>query len=235
MTAASRLPVRVRWRQALLDILLPPRCAGCRRRGVWFCADCRMALAPVAIPICPRCGDAVRQPGLCYQCRRHPPAFDRAHAAYAYDGPLALAIRRFKYGGERALAPVLGGLLADAAEAHGLAVDLIVPVPLHPARQRERGYNQSELLAVAVAARLHQPLDTALARTRLTLPQVGQSADARRANVVGAFAWEGRPLAGRRVLLIDDVCTTGATLDACARALRPHEAAVVLGLTLARG
>ena len=110
-----------------------------------------------------------------------------------------------------------------------------MPVPLHPTRRRERGYNQSELLATAVATRLQRPLNLSLARIRPTPPQVGQGADARRANVAGAFAWQGEALDGRRVLLIDDVCTTGATLEACAHALRPHAPAAVLGLTLARG
>lgn len=223
-----------RWLRAWLDFLLPPRCAGCRRRGVWLCDACRAALEPPRPPLCPRCSAAVGAPGPCPTCRAHPPAFDAARAAYRYAGPLPPAIHRFKYGGERALGELLGELLAEAAAGLAPAVDLVVPVPLHPARRRERGYNQSELLARAVAARLARPLSLALARQRPTPPQVGRGAAERRRNVAGAFAWQGEPLTGRRVLLIDDVCTTGATFDACARALRPHGPAGVEALALAR-
>jgi ComF family protein len=174
-------------------------------------------------------------PVLCGNCRARLPAFDVAWAAYRFEGPLRTAIHRFKYGGERALGEPLGALLADAAAGLRIEADLIVPAPLHATRRRERGYNQSELLARVVARRLGLPLGLALARQRPTPPQVGLSAAERRANVAGAFAWRGESLADRRVLLIDDVCTTGATLDACARALRPHGPASIAAVTLARG
>jgi len=145
------------------------------------------------------------------------------------------AIHRFKYEGWRALAPALAGLALDrlAAEVRpGLAV---VAVPLHPRRRRARGYNQSELLA----RHLRTELDLAapagrLDRLRDTPPQVGLDRPRRRENVAGAFAWHGPPLAGRPLVVVDDVATTGATLEACAAALRAAGSGPVLGLTVAR-
>jgi ComF family protein len=236
MTDADAVPTTPRrWARAWLDFLLPPRCAGCRRRGAWLCDACRTALAAPRLPLCPRCGDEMATSGLCGNCRARPPAFDAAWAAYRFEGPLRTAIHRFKYGGEHALGEPLGALLADAAAGLPIEADLVLPAPLHSTRRRERGYNQSELLARVVARRLGLPLALTLARQRPTPPQVGLSVAERRANVAGAFAWQGESLAGRRVLLIDDVCTTGATLDACARALRPHGPDRVVALTLARG
>jgi ComF family protein len=168
-------------------------------------------------------------------CRARPPGYDRIWAAYQFEGPLREAIHRFKYGGESALGEPLGALLAERLVAAApLTADLILAVPLHSSRQRERGYNQSQLLARVVARRLGRPLTEGLVRIRPTMPQVGQNPDSRRANVAGAFAWHGAALAGRHIVLIDDVCTTGATFDACAQALRPQRPASIVAVALAR-
>jgi ComF family protein len=224
------------WRR-LLDLLLPPRCGGCRRRGSWLCDACRAELERPAPPLCPRCGDEVTAAGLCRTCRAWPPAFDVAWAAYHHAGPLRRAVHHFKYDGEWALGEPLGELLAEALPPAGRRVDLVAPVPLHPARRRERGYNQSELLARVVARRLDRPLSATLVRQRPTRPQVGLDAAARRQNVVDAFLFnaDGPSLEGCRILLIDDVCTSGATLDACARALRAGGPAWIGAATLTRG
>jgi ComF family protein len=116
-----------------------------------------------------------------------------------------------------------------------LSADLVIPVPLHPSRQRERGFNQAGLLASVLAERAGLPLnDVQLSRTRATPPQVGLGAEERKANVQDAFTWRGSGLEGLRILLIDDVCTTGATLEACAVALAAGGAKSVWALTLAR-
>jgi ComF family protein len=221
--------------QRWLDWLFPPRCAGCRRRGHWLCESCRARLTPVAPPLCPCCGDSVSRAGLCWSCRQNPPAFDRVWSLYRHEGVIRAAVHRFKYKGERGFAAPLGALLAAGLPPAGRAVDLVVPAPLHPSRERQRGYNQSAELARLVAAAIDRPLSADLRRDRPTPPQVGRGLAERRLNVAGAFSWHGPTLSGRRVLLIDDVCTTGATLDACARALRPHAPAAVVGLTLTRG
>jgi ComF family protein len=141
-----------------------------------------------------------------------------------------------KYEGQRHLARPLSELLLDCLAARPLAVDLLVPVPLDRGRGRERGYNQSALLAEPIGRALGLPLLAgALRRTRATRPQVGLSARERRANVRGAFACaDPSAVEGRRVLVVDDVMTTGATLEACADALTAAGAAVVYGLVVAR-
>jgi len=152
-----------------------------------------------------------------------------------FDGPLRHAIHALKYRRLASMADPLGDALAAFWATADLPADLVVPVPLHAARQRERGYNQAELLArrvgraAGVTMRAH-----ALKRTRETAVQMSLNAADRRANVSGAFFCEDSAVRGMAVLVIDDVCTTGSTLDACARALLEAGASVVRGLTLAR-
>lgn len=241
------------WLDPVLDLLFPAVCPVCGtrsddRRRRPFCTACWDALPLLPEPGCPVCGRAfVGLPaGLrCDACRRAPPPFGYARAVAAYRDGMRAAIHVLKYRGRRAVAPPLGALLAQVGRrllpsppegcADELAVDAIVPVPLHGARLAERGFNQAELLAAPVAAAWQRPLLTrALVRTRPTAPQTELDAMARRQNVTGAFA-VARPaeVAGLRLLLIDDVLTTGATVSAAARALRQGGAASVGVLVLA--
>jgi ComF family protein len=152
-----------------------------------------------------------------------------------FDGNLRRAIHRFKYDHRPELASVLGGIMSDYLSAHPLPADIIAPVPLHVERERTRGYNQSLLLATALGERNGLPVWTdALTRVRSTRTQTDLDASERQANVAGAFAANSR-VAGRRMLLIDDVCTTGATMDACSIALKERGAKSAWGLALARG
>jgi ComF family protein len=168
-------------------------------------------------------------------CRHRLRALWRARSAAAYEGPLEKAIHRFKYEGWRALAPVLAGLAADRLAVEIPPGAVIVAVPLHPRRRRARGYNQSELLAAELRSWLHLAApDGRLCRQRDTPPQVGLDRLRRYANVDGAFAWQGPQLTGETVVVVDDVTTTGATLEACAAALRAGGSGRVLGLTVAR-
>lgn len=176
----------------------------------------------------------------CARCLRHPPHFRRARARAIYrpdadQDPLRHALHRYKYGRDVSLAPLLGGLLHDMAPTPG-DVDLVVPVPLHLARLRWRGFNQAQLLAAPLARAAGLRIDPhVLARVRPTTPQVGLPERERRSNVRGAFAVRdaGR-VAGRRLLLVDDVYTTGATVNECARVLRRAGARSVDVLVLAR-
>jgi ComF family protein len=148
-----------------------------------------------------------------------PPA--REAAAHAFQGPLADAVRRFKYGGARHLGSSLGGLLVAAASVYAGQVDAVVPMPLHVRKLRQRGFNPSALLARPVASALSVPLRTRwLARRRATQDQAGLSSEQRQLNVHGAFA--ARPAPAQTILLIDDVRTTGATLTEAAATLKAH-------------
>jgi ComF family protein len=237
------------WLEAGLGLLFPAVCPVCQARSDDrlhrpFCRACWAALPLLPPPGCRVCGRPL--PGLagdlaCDPCRRQPPPFAYARAVAAYRGGMREAIHALKYRGRTAVAPPLAELLAEAGgpllpEGAPPAVDALIPVPLHPARLAERGFNQAELLAGACARRWERPLlRRALARIRATRPQTELDADDRRRNVAGAFAVvRAREVAGRRILLVDDVLTTGATARDAARALRQAGAAGVGVLTLAR-
>jgi len=176
-----------------------------------------------------------RTGGPCRRCQSRRTPLDGLRAALRFEGTARAAIHALKYRGATALAPLLSEPMAAALAAHPLLVDLVVPVPLHPQRERERGYNQSALLASRLAAAAGLPPPTPLLRReRDTRSQVGLSARERRDNVRGAFCCvDPRAAAGRRGLLVDDVVTTGATLEACAATLRAAGVGRVWGLALA--
>ena len=219
----------------MLDLLFPPRCAGCSQEGAWFCPACRDRIEYVEPPICPMCGRSVQHNGLCRRCRSDPLPIEGIRSVAYLAGPLRLAIHAFKYSGLRVLAPDLGQILTNWWGNNGLSVDIIIPVPLHRSRARWRGYNQSAILAKELGSWTGLPVaEDSLLRTRATRPQVELGAEDRRENVANAFACRDSQVAGRKVLLIDDVCTTGATLSACAMAARGARAAEVWALTLAR-
>jgi len=215
----------------LLDLVIPPRCAGCGERDTWLCADCRAGLHRLPADRCRRCAQPGVPTRVCGNCYASPPPFVAVDAPFIHDGLARQLVLDLKYHGHRHLAGPLAELAAAAAPRD---VEAVVPVPLHERRRAERGFNQSELLAAGVARAVGVPaLPDALRRTRETRPQAGLSEAERIANVRGAFVPTAK-LSRHRVLLVDDVCTTGATLAACARAL--HRAAVreVVALTVTR-
>lgn len=223
-----------------LDLLFPPRCSGCRRLGYLLCPNCLRAMQPLNPPLCLRCGSPLSGPldacasGLCSSMRIH-----GLRSLNLYQGALRSAIHAFKYQGQQRLAEPLGLLLTRAFTRYQMRANILMPLPLHPQRQRERGYNQSTLLARVCATHLKVPcLENRVIRQRATQVQVGLSGQERRQNVAGAFALAPgasvRELIGSTVLLIDDVSTTGATLEACAEPLYAAGIGEVWGLVLAR-
>ena len=228
-----------------LDALFPPRCtscaAFCSQRFCSKCAPTALALVPPFCRVCAEPFDPLaRHDALCATCREAKINFDCARAAWIFGGAPRNAIHRFKYRGKSALATRLVPALSETVRADAtlsvLPFDWVVPVPLHARRERRRGFNQSELLARALAPELGVPFQCALERTRATPPQVGLSGKERQQNVRDAFALAPRfDLAfGARVLLVDDVFTTGATLRECAIVLKNAGAGSVCAVTLAR-
>lgn len=201
-----------------LDLIFPPRCAGCGRVDTPWCSRCQAALD--------------RLPPLA-SVHRLPPLTACA-ATGVYEGTLAAAIQALKYENATDLAAPLGERLVAALAALHWTFDTIIPVPLHTHRLRQRGYNQSQRLGEHVAEQLHLPFNTsALIRHRNTPAQVGLTRPERRANVQDAFRASAPQVSGCSILLIDDVYTTGATLQACATALTTAGAAAVYSLTVA--
>jgi ComF family protein len=220
-----------------LDLIFPPRCAACDELGESpFCGVCAETLVPLPAG-CPLCGvpqDETLLPALrprrCPHCRTHPPRFAFATAPYLHGGALADAIHRLKYERREDLGRALG-VLFEACP--GPKSDVLVPIPLHPRRLRQRGYDQARLLADAAAERFGLPVAPLLRRVRETGQQVGRDRVARDRSVRGAFAPSGT-VVGLRICLVDDVLTTGATASAAAGALLDAGAARVEVRTLAR-
>ena len=231
---------RLRWcglRDEFLNLLFPAHCVGCRRLGSWYCDDCLRGVTFVEPLLCVRCGKPGISAGVCARCRTSPPGIDHIRSVAYFDGVLRRAIHKLKYQGCTVLAEPLGGLLAEywVRQSEFPTPDLVVPVALHASRLRERGYNQAALLARRLADHVGADVDeTSLVRRRATIPQTELGGDQRRENVRDAFRCVGENLVGKRVLLVDDVCTTGATLEACAAALYAGGATTVDALTLAR-
>ncbi|HEV8352780.1 MAG TPA: ComF family protein [bacterium] len=224
--------------RGILDVLFPPACQVCRTPGQdVLCRICMERIRLIRAPVCERCGKPLRGPPdlifTCLKCQGRRLSFRRARAAGIYDGAMREAIHALKFAGRSALAGPLGAVMAESAtQWRADPPEAIVPVPLHAVRRRERGFNQAELLAQPVAEALSRPLTPgALTRVRPTDAQSGLDADERRRNVRRAFA-AGVPLDGG-ILLIDDVFSTGCTVNECARALRAAGAGYVDVLTLA--
>ena len=231
----------------IVDLIFPPRCITCsaflEQHGPYsLCPSCTAGIAFIRSPLCPRCGlpfsakeEADHLCGACLVTQR---PYDAMRAVGIYDRTLLAAIHLFKYRGKTGIGRILGRMMADFAAStwNGDAFDLVLPVPLHKKRLRERGFNQAVILAREIAKRLVLPLDLfSLKREVRTDPQVGLGRDDRAANVRGAFTVRHpERISGRRILLVDDVCTTGSTLGECASALRRAKAKTVTVLTLAR-
>lgn len=204
--------------ETLLQLLFPDRCAACRALGALFCTPCQARL------------ETYQPDG-----RTLPASLSQVHIAYIFQSPLREVIHQLKYRKTRRIAQPLGQLLAANIAPHARQFDAVAAIPLHPRRLSERGFNQAEALATVVAHSHKLPLITGpLLRTRDTVQQAAQAdAQTRAENMRDAFAWRGTPPPAR-VLLVDDVYTTGATMGACADALRAAGATDVQGLALAR-
>jgi len=224
------------WVWTGVDLIFPPQCGGCGKAGERFCATCLASLASLPQPQCAQCGYPLPPSGHCVASHLSgTAALAGIRSAFFFEGPVQRALHRLKYKRDIILADSLACLLREAWRAYDLPGDLVVPVPLSAERLRERGYNQANLLARAFAELTRLPyLSSGAVRIRHTASQVKLSAAQRRENVACAFEAKPQVVFGQTIILIDDVCTTGATLAACAEALRAAGAAGVWGFTLAR-
>jgi ComF family protein len=242
MRAGVSSLLSVAWRRTL-DLVFPPRCVGCRSFGSFLCSDCLEKMPRAQPPRCPVCWMPVLSPAegpsdgdVCGRCRSRPFAFEAARCPFVYDGVAREAVHALKYHGVSAVAEVMAQAMAECLEEWAPAAAALTPVPMTGGRRRSRGYNQSEVLARELSRLSGLPVATGvLIRRRGAQPQALAADEAtRRANVADAFAVRRRgPLAGP-LLLVDDVMTSGATLDACARALRRAGHGPVYALTFAR-
>lgn len=231
-----------------LHVIFPSTCACCDV-PLWddpvpfVCQTCWSSLAPITGPCCPHCGGPYASPVAlqrspsheCGACRAKPPAFTQTWSLFPYQSPLREAIILFKYGGKRSLTTPFLQAMIPALPILPI-IDVLMPIPLHPQRLREREYNQSLLLAHGLSQHLRIPmLLSCLLRVRPTVPQTSLSKKGRLTNLHRAFAVKDvSRIKGQRILLIDDVFTTGTTLHECAKALRQAGSGSIYCLTLAR-
>ena len=218
-----------------LDLLFPRRCVGCGKEGDFICSSCLNLLERITPPLCTKCGRPEEGGVSCSSCSSFK-AIDGIRSPFKFEGVMRQAIHQFKYANVRALLVPLAELLGDFLAKNPMPGEVLVPVPLHPKRLKQRGYNQSSLLVGGLGKLANLPVvDDCLIRVRHTPPQAKTLTAAERSlNVESAFSCLNQNLREKKVLLIDDVSTSGTTLDACAQALKAAGATSVWGLTLAR-
>ena len=231
---------------ALLDLFFPRHCASCEARIPYgsretLCPACLQKIKPIRPPLCLCCGDqlagSISTQHLCGTCLLRLPAYSRARALFVYQDVVRGLIHGLKFGQDMACLKAIEALVVSSGWTEELPVyDLVVPVPLHLRRLRTRGFNQAFLLAkIFFGKRNRKIIPSLLLRTRDTLPQTGLSGAERRRNLLAAFAVrDAEMIRGRKVCLVDDVFTTGTTVDECSRVLRENGAAEVEVLSLAR-
>ena len=227
----------------LLDLFYPPGCAGCGRKldssGIVLCESCLDGIVKLPAQGCPRCGSSPEEEGSdCRMCGSLAGELDKLRSAAWFLGPVPALVHQFKYQGAYSLAQFFAELAYGLEHCRELIeeAEIVVPVPLHRWRKFRRGYNQSERLGRALGTLSGKEINpSALVRARATKSQTRLTPEKRRLNVAGAFrSGKAGAVEGRTVLLVDDVMTTGATLGACARALKQAGVKRVLGLTFAR-
>jgi competence protein ComFC len=222
--------------EKIVDFFFPRRCVGCGKMGDLLCASCCQKLPRLLPPFCQKCGKPESSGVLCPACWGQQTDIDGIRSVFRFEGTVRRAIHDLKYRNLKSIAACLATLMANYLRDNPVHGDLLVPVPLHRRRLRERGYNQSSLLAEKLGKLTALPvLDGSLCRLKDSLPQARTTTvEERRRNVEKAFACQNGKLRGKTFILIDDVCTSGATLESCAAALKTAGAVSVWGLTLAR-
>ncbi|MBN1161442.1 MAG: ComF family protein, partial [Dehalococcoidales bacterium] len=210
-------------------------CIGCGREGQYICNSCLEKLPLISPPICAKCGRPLTYENTCPGCIEEPVLIDGIRAPFFFQGVIRKAVHELKYRNLKAIATLLADLLHDYLLENPVPGNVLVPVPIHGQRLRERGYNQSSLVTRELGRKSGMPvIEDCLVRRINTPPQVRTiSAGERRDNIAGAFACSNDKLKGKQVILVDDVSTSGATLNTCAEVLKEAGATSVWGLTIA--
>jgi len=218
-----------------LDWFYPVNCINCGKVGFRICQDCQSQIKLITNPICTICGTPTKTSGVCSLCRRKKPNYRLLRSWAVFEGPVQKAIHRIKYKNDLTLGKELASLMINYVKDLCLPIDSVIPVPLGEKRRKERGYNQAGLIAYPLALEFGWNfLPDGLIRCRETESQVGLNAMERHENVRNAFTANPKKVAGKKILLIDDVATTGATISSCTEALKAGGALDVFAITLAR-
>lgn len=218
-----------------IDWVFPPHCLGCGNEGEIICPECYATIKRVPANVCPYCNAYVSTTGHCPNCGNRKPAYNQYRAFAFYGGVIREAVHHLKYQNDVGVARVLAGYLLKVIQTENWEIDLVVPVPLSKHKLDQRGYNQAERLASPVAEALKKPLSTnALLRIKENASQVDLDVLSRRENVRGVFEANPVLVKGKKILLIDDVYTTGATLESASQALRDAKSDLVYAVTVGK-
>lgn len=231
------------FKENLFDLVFPKFCLGCGQEGIWICPQCQDKIVQVSSQVCPECGRISRSGKFCKHCQKSKRLSGIIVACYWEEGPIKEIIHNFKYNNVLELSDFLGGLMAEALKENIQTIAdysnhiLITAVPLYWLRRAQRGFNQSEMLAEAIAEKLSLPKNfKILKKIRRTKPQAQTDSKKRRENLQNSFKfYKNITVRGRTIIIVDDVTTTGTTLNECARVLRKAGAKEVWGLVIARG
>lgn len=232
--------VKKKMKIGLLDLIYPVKCPFCGTvTGDGICEACRKRIRKIEEPYCMKCGKPVPsvEQEYCYDCSRKTHEFEEGRSIWVHKSPVSDALYAFKYQNRRIYGEIFGRELAELYGGYlrEKEIHLIVPVPLHRKKRQSRGYNQAEIIARILSERTGIPIDTRLlVRRRATVPQKQLNDKARRKNIRGAFAARGQ-VKGQNLVLVDDIYTTGSTLDEAARILRRAGAQKVFFLTISIG
>lgn len=222
--------------EPILDFIFPPYCAGCDLVGFYLCPDCSNKIRPITGPVCQKCGEPLSSTFHdVNECKKLLKSIEWIRSYSLYQPPLSNAIQKLKYQRNISVVEKLALFFTELYNQFKMDIDIIVPVPLNKNRIRERGFNQANLLGIPFSTQVKKPLVfKALSKKLDTRTQVGLQRSDRFENVSNAFLGDEELVSGKNILLIDDVATTGATLEACASALKTANAKDIFGFTLAR-
>lgn len=218
-----------------IDVIYPPSCAVCGHEGVRFCNDCQNQIVPIGKNICQICGDPLPFPGVCQSCQLEPPPYTALRSYADYQGPLREALHSLKFKSNLALADTFAAYLIPLVQNLGWQFDVVLAVPMSRAKKRSRGYNQAAQIAHPIAMAFHTEFsENFITRQFEAKSQIGLSREERFKNIHNAFQGNSAKLIGKKVLLVDDITTTGATITSCAKALKESGCERIYCITVAK-